>query len=168
MNYSKEFAQIFKLQRKIFFVCPSSRHIVRLSTCHISSKKKADLDWLSKIEKKESTISKKECEWKEKGIEEQNKRGRTISRKLLTSFDNVFRPNKLSVEEAFIVGHPIDYVAFNGLKNQDVKDVVFLNKKGRKGENELRASIKKAIKEFRYRWATFRIDEKTKRVIEEE
>lgn len=168
MNYSKDFAKILELQRKIFFVCPETGQLVRLSTCHITKEKKMPSDWFSRLENRERLLCKKEDEWDEVSKELQNKKGRTISRKLLTSFDSVFRPNKLSVEDAFMVGHPIDYVAFNGLKNKDVKDVVFLNKKGRKGDVELRNSVKKAIKEFRYRWATFRIDGATKKVVEEE
>jgi predicted Holliday junction resolvase-like endonuclease len=166
MNRLQTTLRAYELQRQIFFVCPHSGDIVRLSTCRITKSRQPDNDWLARLEAKERLLDMQASRWREREQEARNEAGRRASRRLLNTFDSIFRPHKLSVQDARMVCHPVDYILFKGLRSEAVKEVILMNKRS-DADKDVQESIREVIAKNLFRWATFRLDTTSKRVIEE-
>jgi len=60
--------------------------------------------------------------------------------------------------EARFLGAPIDFIAFNGLDNKEVTEIIFIEVKTGKAQlNQTEKSIRDAIKNKRVRFETYRI-----------
>lgn len=74
----------------------------------------------------------------------------------LSPFSQEF-PVKAS--EARFLGAPLDFIAFKGLDEKHVEEIVFIEVKSGKAQlNQTEKSIKKAVEEKRIRFETFRIN----------
>lgn len=61
--------------------------------------------------------------------------------------------------ECRFIGKPIDFIAFNGLNEKNVEEVVFIEvKSGKSKMNGTESSIKKAIMNKRVRFVEYRIE----------
>ena len=74
----------------------------------------------------------------------------------LSPFDKDFpvRPS-----EARFLGAPIDFIAFNGLDDKEVSEIVFIEVKSGKSQlNKTERSIREAVKNKRVRFEEYRVD----------
>lgn len=66
-----------------------------------------------------------------------------------------FKPN-----EVRFLGKPIDFIAFKGIDDRKVDEVVFVEVKSGKAKlNQTEKSLKDAIKKKKVRWEEYRVDE---------
>ena len=170
----KEIINFYSSLRQIFGVCPSCEEIFRLSDCKIFQKSKTDADWKESLDKEITLLENMEEKLLEK-IEEAKilarESGRKEADRLIKKIDTIFSPNKLNPNDAKVVFHPVDFLVFNGMNSTKgdsvVKNLVFLDKDGKKGENAIvQKSIQKAVDSENYEWLTLRVEENGK-IIEE-
>jgi predicted Holliday junction resolvase-like endonuclease len=76
--------------------------------------------------------------------------------------DRIFTPRGLNPDDAKVLFHPIDYVVFNGMKdNNMIRDIVLLDRERRDMlSRRLQRSIEKTIESGNYEWRTISIDER--------
>lgn len=155
-------ASLIKDQRHIFGVCPDCHGLFRLVDVKISYKTAYIPDWYDKIQRKQERwdmkleeLKGKERELKGKAIE---KATRTQLPRLLKKIIPTFVSGKINPHDVKTIFHPIDFVAFDGLNNEDVKRVCLMDKKtSDKGRVAIQQSISDAIKSDAIEWKTVRI-----------
>jgi len=153
--------KFFQLHRQIFGICPNSGMFFRLSDCMIAGTDKPSLDWMDeleksrkKIEKQDENLSAKESEMRDKASKEGMKQAVREARKV----DPIFTPRKLSPHDCKVIFHPVDYVVFNGYKEDELKNLIFLDRKIKSPKNRaLQNSIRKTVKKENYEWLTLRV-----------
>jgi predicted Holliday junction resolvase-like endonuclease len=157
---NNQLLSFFQLQRQIFGVCPNSGQIFRLSDCDIYLHKKSEPDWFQKIELAQQRINNAAIKFNDIESLEEDKKGRLKASLAVKKFDKVFKPTGLNPDDSMGVFHPIDYVAFNGMKAGEIKNVILLdsNKKTTE-EKRLQKSIDKVIEKENYEWMTFRVED---------
>ena len=158
-----EFQSFLTVQRNIFGICPNCSDFFRLSDCRIYSKKKPLLDWKNKIELEsekidgiEEKIDNMKEELKEKGRE----KGRKMADRQIKKVDPIFFPRKLNPDDAKVIFHPIDYVVFNGMKSNELKNILLLDREVKmSAHKKIQKSIESAINHERYEWLTIRVED---------
>lgn len=158
----------FGLQRQIFGICPKCRQFFRLSDCKIFPKKKPVPDWMDKITKEEERldrIEEKLAEKEEELREKARERGRQDAQLIARKIDPVFTRRKLNPDDAKVLFHPIDFIVFNGMKENKFRNI-FLLDRHRAGDQALQESIRKVVERERYEWQTLRVSEEGKISVE--
>jgi len=62
--------------------------------------------------------------------------------------------------EVRFLGKPVDFIAFKGLDDKNVEEVVFVEvKSGKAGMNQTEKSLKETIKKKKVRFEEYRVDE---------
>ena len=117
-------------------------------------------DEKNKLEQQEERLKTKI----EKLKQEAKEKGRLEADQFVEPFDTVFRPLGLNPNDCKNICSPIDFIVFNGMHENNVKNLVFLDHKKNKGQ--VQESIREIIENERYTFKTLRIDENGK-VIEE-
>ncbi len=154
---------MFQSFRTILCVCPCCGDIVRFADLHIEYKGKTSETWLDEYESKVCTLEEKEEKLKEEeeGLREKaRERGRTQVPKLVQkSMYTEFAKLKYDPYDIKAILHPVDFVVFNGLNREQIKDVVFLSKRtDNRYLNEIRTTIKSVVEKGAYDWQTARVD----------
>ncbi len=129
---------------------------------HLRAKEKAPVTWLDTYEKNLDKFADKENEFaieEQKIREEAIQRGREQVPKLVkNSMDPRIVALKYDPYDIKALLHPIDFVVFDGMNKNDMKDVVLLS---RKTENPhlttLQKGIAKAVEEKLYDWKVVRV-----------
>ena len=153
--------KFFRMQRQIFGICPQSGEFFRLSECRISTDKKLAPDWMDKLKKSGKMIDKQEniidLE-SEKLRESARKKGRAQANRVARKVDPIFTPRKLNPDDSKVIFHPVDYVVFNGMKKNDIKNLVILDRKIKSPKNRgLQNSIRNSVEKENYEWLTLRV-----------
>jgi predicted Holliday junction resolvase-like endonuclease len=153
--------KFFNLQRQIFGICPECGEFFRLSDCKIFLKKRPSHDWMDKIQEEMErldTIEEKLEEEKEKLKEKAREKGRKLAQKMVKTIDPVFTPRRLNPDDAKVIFHPIDYIVFNGMKENSLKNIIFLDRETTTPEHRsVQRSIEKVIEKGNYEWQTLRV-----------
>ncbi len=155
----------FQYQRQIFGICTCCGDFFRLSDCKVYQEAKAPTDWLDKIEKDERRMDLEE----EKLImvleelkQSARERGRKTASKMVKEVDIVFHPQKLNPDDAKVIFHPVDYVVFNGMKEnktEGLDNILLLDGEKRTTEGkQIQKSIMKAVDKGNYEWITLRVE----------
>lgn len=156
-----EILKFFNLQRQIFGICPECGEFFRLSDCKIFLKKKPLHDWMDGITEKIEKLDKYEEkleEEKEKLQEKAREKGRKQAQRIVKTIDPIFTPRKLNPDDAKVIFHPVDYIVFNGMKENSLKNLVLLDRETKASEHrELQRSIEKVIEKGNYEWQTLRV-----------
>ena len=161
-----DIVKFFAMQRQIFGICPHSGQLFRLSDCKVYRKVKPTHDWMDKLESEEvrldgieERIESKKDEMQEKARE----KGRQEAGKQIKKVDRVFTPRKLNPDDAKVLFHPIDYVVFNGMKNNEIKNLLLLDRQTKSADHRrLQNSIEKTIERGNFEWVTLRVEENGK------
>lgn len=151
------------MQRQIFGICPHSDKFFRLSDCKVYRRLKPTHDWMDILEAEnarldsiEDRIDDKKSEMQEKARE----KGRENANKQIKKVDKVFKPRRLNPDDAKVLFHPIDYIVFNGMKNNEIKNLLLLDRQTKLVDHRrLQGSIEKAIEHGNFEWITLRVEE---------
>ena len=153
----------YRIQRNIFGVCPRTGDIFRLSDCQVNVRGKPTKDWMDDLERQRNLLARKEeaLEGKEEALREiARDKGRKLAQQAIKRVDPVFTPRKLNPDDAKVLFHPIDYVVFNGMKSDVVRNLILLDRKGSTKERiALQCSVEKVIERENYEWLTLRVDD---------
>jgi predicted Holliday junction resolvase-like endonuclease len=88
--------------------------------------------------------------------------GRNNANRMVKQSDNVFHPQKLNPDDAKVIFHPVDYVVFNGMKDnktEGLKNILLLDGEKRSTEGKkIQKSIMKAVDKGNYEWITLRVE----------
>jgi predicted Holliday junction resolvase-like endonuclease len=155
---------LFNLQRQIFGVCPHCDDLFRLSDTKIYVKKKPVKDWMDELDLRMERLDRLEEKIEEKREELQEKareKGRKAAQLKVKRLDPIFTPRRLNPDDAKVIFHPIDYIVFNGMKNEDpMTNVILLARKVKEGShNMLQKSIVRVLEHENYEWQTLRVQE---------
>jgi predicted Holliday junction resolvase-like endonuclease len=155
----------FQYQRQIFGICTCCGDFFRLSDCKVYQEAKAPTDWLDKIEKDERRMDLEEeklAEVLEELKQAARERGRKTASKMVKEVDMVFYPQKLNPDDAKVIFHPVDYVVFNGMKEnktEGLDSILLLDGEKRTTEGkQIQKSIMKAVDKGNYEWITLRVE----------
>lgn len=158
--------EFFTLQRQIFGICPECDEFFRLSDCRIFLKRKPAPDWIDKINAeidRLDRIEEKLEEEKEKLQEKAREKGRERAQKVVRKIDPVFTPRKLNPDDAKVIFHPIDYIVFNGMKENSLRNITLLDRETSDPQHRsIQRSIEKVIEKGNYEWQTLRVLENGK------
>jgi len=150
--------------KTVLCICPKCNSLMRLSDLHLRAKGKTPKTWLdsyeSKIthlERKEAKFEDQEYEIRERARERGRKRVPYIIKK---SIDVKFAKLRYDPYDIKPLLHPIDFVVFNGMNKDKMKDVVLLSRKTRnKHLLQYHKAIATAVSDKAYDWKTVRISE---------
>jgi predicted Holliday junction resolvase-like endonuclease len=155
----------FQYQRQIFGICTCCGEFFRLSDCKVYQEAKAPTDWLDKLEKDERRIDLEEekiIEALEELKQAAREKGRNTANRMVKQVDKVFHPQKLNPDDAKVIFHPVDYVVFNGMKDnktEGLKNILLLDGEKRSTEGKkIQKSIIKAVDKGNYEWITLRVE----------
>jgi predicted Holliday junction resolvase-like endonuclease len=158
----QELVGFYRVQRNIFGVCPKSGEIFRLSDCRVFLRTKPKRDWKDEIDRETDRLgdAEKRLDDKEEVLREAaRKKGREQAIKAVKRLDPVFTPRKLNPDDAKVLFHPVDYIVFNGMKSDCMKNVLLLDRAGTtKERTALQRSIEKVVSKGQYEWVTISID----------
>ena len=158
-----ELIKFFAIQRQIFGVCTCCGEIFRLSDANVYIKKKPVPDWMNKLDQSnarldrtEEKINSEEAEVREIARE----KGRVAADKTTKKIDKIFYPNKYNPDDAKVMFHPVDFLVFNGMKNNDITNLVLFDREVKeRGQKALQKSIEKTVSRENYEWITMRVAE---------
>ncbi len=161
----KQTLLFFQYQRQIFGICTCCGEFFRLSDCKVYQEAKAPTDWLDKLEKDERKIDLEEeklIEALEELKQAAREKGRNTANRMVKQVDKVFHPQKLNPDDAKVIFHPVDYVVFNGMKDnktEGLKNILLLDGEKRSTEGKkIQKSIMKAVDKGNYEWITLRVE----------
>ena len=159
---SEDLLTIFNHFKTVLCICPHCDELARVSDLGIHSSEKTTETWLDKYDISTQELANKQDEFDEKESEIRKKaiqRGRSKVLELYRqSIDGQFA--KLSYDPYDIkpLLHPIDFVIFDGMNQDQMRDVVLLAR-GTTNPHmlTLQKSIKQAIENQSYDWKVARV-----------
>ncbi len=145
-------------------MCPKCNNIMHLSELHLRAKGKAPKTWLDTYNSKVEAIERKEekFEDQESSIREKaRERGRArVPQLIRKSMDERFAKLKYDPYDIKALLHPIDFVVFNGMNKDKMKDVVLMSRKtSNKNLLQLHKGIIRAVGDKAYDWKVVRVSE---------
>jgi hypothetical protein len=165
MSDLKQTLLFFQYQRQVFGICTCCGEFFRLSDCKLYQDAKAPTDWLDKLKKEQvrlDNLEEKINEDMELKKQEAREKGRLTANKLVKTVDKVFHPKQLNPDDAKVIFHPVDYVVFNGMKDEGaegMKNILLLDGEKKTTEGKaIQKSIMKAVDNGNYEWITLRVD----------
>ena len=156
------FIQTFNMLKTIHCMCPKCDSLMRVSDLQLRSTEKTEKTWLDIYDAKTKTIQKKE----EKFSQEENEirakaveRGRKQVPKLINkSINNEFLKLKYDPYDVKAILHPIDFVAFDGMNEGQVKNVTLLSNKNVNPQlQSIQGAIQEAINNKSYDWKVLHV-----------
>lgn len=153
----------FQSFRTILCVCPKCGGLHRLSDLRLRYKGRTPLTWLDSFEAKMQALDEKTQKFEEKEQMLRDEAAARGSRKLQSVICKAMEPClsrlKLNPYDIKLVTHPIDFVVFDGLKDEKLDDVMFLSKKTINAQlNAVRREVRKAVENGAYDWKVARVD----------
>jgi predicted Holliday junction resolvase-like endonuclease len=105
---------------------------------------------------------------KKKNLQERAREaGRKLAQRAVKKIDPVFTPHKLNPDDAKVIFHPIDYVVFDGMKKESIKNIILLDRQEKGADRRaLQRSIERVVEREDYEWQTMRVQEDGKIKIE--
>lgn len=150
--------------RRILAVCPCGK-LHRVSDLQLKSKAEAkEKTWLDEFELETSKFLAEEQafeEQKEKLRQAEIEKGRKVAEK---AFYKAICPSlqklKLNPYDVKPIFNPIDFIAFNGMTNEEeISDILLLAREQCASLDPIRKQIKKVVDAYKYEWQLARIDE---------
>ena len=153
---------IFNNFKTILCMCPKCNSLMRLSDLHLKAKTPAPKTWLDRYESRIDTIEKREDlfdQQKSKIREKATERGRAkVPILVKKSMSKQFTKLNYDPYDIKAILHPIDFVVFNGMNKDAMKDVVLLSRKTSNSYlDALHKGIEKAVNEKSYDWKVVRV-----------
>jgi predicted Holliday junction resolvase-like endonuclease len=158
------FLDEFKEFRKILCVCPCCGEIVRVSDLHIKYKGPSQKTWLDSFEEEVKKIERKEQKFDEIASDIRKKsvnKGRIDAEKaVIKMMSKGMKTLKIDPFDVKAISNPVDFVVFDGMTKEKMKEVMFLSNKINNNEiNKKREQVKKAISQNKYDWKVVRIND---------
>lgn len=162
----KQIIDFYSSLRQIFYACPYCEEIHRLSDCKIYQKSKPAVDWKEKIDKEIEHLEALEERLQEKieaAKEAARLTGRRAADRLIKKIDPVFHPLGLNCNDCKVIFHPVDFVVFRGMNNNEgtcsIKEIMLLDKNKKLGQSlTTQKSVQKVVEKKNYEWLTLRVD----------
>ena len=165
MTDLKQTLLFFQYQRQVFGICTCCGEFFRLSDCKLYQDDKPTSDWLDKLQKEErrlELLEVKVVEELEQFKQQAREKGRLTANKMVKAVDKVFHPQQLNPDDAKVIFHPVDYVVFNGMKDdatEGMKNILLLDSEKKTTEGKaIQKSIMKAVDKGNYEWITLRVE----------
>lgn len=159
----QELVGFYRVQRNIFGICPKSGEIFRLSDCKVFVKAKPKHDWKDELDHESDRLDRIEDRLDEREgdlREAARKKGRAQATKLVKNIDPIFTPRKLNPDDAKVLFHPVDYIVFDGMKEDSLKNLLLLDRNATSRKRKaLQHSIEKVINKGQYEWVTISVKE---------
>ena len=74
---------------------------------------------------------------------------------------------KLNPDDAKVIFHPIDYVVFDGMKKESIKNIILLDRQEKGTDHRaVQKSIERVVEQENYEWETLRVQEDGKIKVE--
>ncbi len=171
-----EVLNFYSSLRQIFGVCPYCVNIIRISDCKLYQKQKPVVDWKEKVDSEIERLEIVEEKLLEKiASAKQSARdaGKKNANKVIRKIDQIFHPLGLNCNDCKVIFHPVDFIVFKGMNNENkqdctIKEVLLLDKNNKSGQYlTIQKSIEKAVQTKSYEWLTLRV-ENSGNIIEEE
>lgn len=145
-------------------MCPKCNEIVRLSDLQLRAKGKAPRTWLDDYQvdmEKADEIEAKFEEEKEKIKEEARERGRAQVPELVRqSLDEKFAKLHYNPYDIKALLHPIDFVVFDGMTDEEMKNVVLLAKSTTNQYLQtIHNNIARTVEDKNYDWKVVRVSQ---------
>jgi len=145
-------------------MCPKCNEIVRLSDLQLRAKGKAPRTWLDDYQVdvgKADEIEAKFEEEKEKIKEEARERGRAQVPELVRqSLDEKFAKLHYNPYDIKALLHPIDFVVFDGMTDEEMKNVVLLAKSTTNQYLQtIHNNIARTVEDKNYDWKVVRVSQ---------
>ena len=156
------FLQMFNQFKVILCMCPNCNNLSRLSDLHLHTKENAPRTWLDdydlnteKLEQQEEKFEEEEAGIREKAAE----RGRAQVPKIIRkSMDKDFAKLKYDPYDIKAILHPIDFVVFDGMNKEEMKNVVLLGKQTVNPHlQDIQRKIVNAVENKQYDWKVVRV-----------
>ncbi len=158
----QELVGLYRVQRNIFGICPKSGTIFRLSDCKVFLRTKPKSDWKDELDREADRLDQLEerLDDREEHLREAaRKKGRERAQKVVKLLDPVFTPRNLNPDDAKVLFHPVDYIVFDGMKADSIKNLLFLDRSGTTKEKQsLQRSVEQVVSKGQYEWVTISID----------
>lgn len=162
----KQIFDFYSSIRQIFFACPCCDEIHRLSDCKVYRKEKPGVDWKKKVDKEIERLEAVEEKLQEKinaAKDLARLAGRRAADRIIKKIDPVFHPLGLNCNDCKVIFHPVDFVVFHGMNNNEgdcsIKEIMLLDKMRKSGQSlSIQKSIEKVIQKKNYEWLTLRVD----------
>lgn len=159
-----EFLPTFQSFRTILCVCPDCNQIHRLSDLHLRYSGKVQKTWLDTIEAKNVALGLKEEKFAEKEGKMREVAAERGRKKVGTAIQKLIVPEisrlKLNPYDIKLITHPIDYVVFDGMNDNDLKKIIFLSSRTKSPDlSSLRRQIEKAVRDKQFEWQVARFAE---------
>ena len=156
--------QEFQEFRKILCVCPCCGDLVRVSDLKLKAGTGVRT-WLDEYDKKVLAMDKKEDRFDEKESElreNAREKGRKEAEKAIAAaVDPKFKALKLNPYDIKSILNPVDFVVFDGMNKDNLKNILFLSKSIRNPAlNVARKQVKNTVEQKNYEWKVARIDAK--------
>jgi predicted Holliday junction resolvase-like endonuclease len=156
--------ELFQLFRTILCMCPYCNQIQHLSDVNPRCEGRIKKTWLDLYESRVRSLE-KNVEAFEGKAEELRQRATEKGRKqvpdiLRRSMSTEFMSLPCNPYDIKALMHPVDFIIFDGLHSaENVKEIIFLSKKiNNNGLNEIRGSVRTAIRKGSYDWQVARVD----------
>lgn len=145
-------------------MCPKCNEIVRLSDLQLRAKGKAPRTWLDDYQvdvEKADEIEMTFEEEKEKIKEEARERGRAQVPELVRqSLDEKFAKLNYNPYDIKALLHPIDFVVFDGMTDEEMKNVVLLAKSTTNQYLQtIHNNIARTVEDKNYDWKVVRVSQ---------
>lgn len=156
------FLELFQQFQIIHCLCPNCNIISRLSDFRIFSREKRPKTWLDIYDSKLKKIENEESKFDE---EEQAIRDlaharaqKQVPRLILKAMNERFSKKKIDPFDIKPILHPVEFVLFDGLHKDNLRNVAFLAYKSNSSDlTRLKKQISDSIKEKRYDWSVARV-----------
>jgi len=160
---TSELLTTFQSFRTILCVCPCCGELKRVSDLRLRYGGKAPKTWLDTFESKALALAEKEERFEEKEQrlrDEATARGtKKVSAIINKSMDPRIVKMKFNYYDIKLLMHPVDFVVFDGLKDNNLQKITFLSKTtSNPSLSTLRKLVKKAIEKENYSWQVARVD----------
>lgn len=159
-----DFLEFFNYSKTILCMCPECNNITRLSDLQLRSDEKAPHTWLDDYELKSQKIDEQEAKYEEQEDEIREKareKGRALVPKLVRqTMGKQFAKLKYNPYDIKALLHPVDLVVFDGMTENQMKNVVFLSKATSSPYLQvLQQGVTKAIDNKAYDWKVVRVSQ---------
>ena len=157
-----KFLEVFDKLKVILCMCPECNTISRLSDLHIRAAGKAPKTWLDdyklnvkNIDSQEEKFEEEKQKIKELAIE----RGRAQVPKLVRkAMDERIAKLEYDPYDIKAILHPIDFVVFDGMNNDNIKNIVLLSRTNQSLQ-VLHQGIAQTVKDKAYDWKIVRVSD---------
>lgn len=158
------FIDMFTNMKTVLCMCPNCNKLMRLSDLHLRSEGEAEKTWLDKYDSKIDTFEIKEKEFDEEEEEIREKarsRGRAkVPALIRKSMDEKFAKLNYDPYDIKALLHPIDFVVFDGMNKDEMKNVVLMSKRTTNPNLlQLHQGIAHAVGDKAYDWKVVRVSE---------